>query len=425
MRNQKKNKENINLGIGTKLRKFKWLARLVIESSWKNVKKLISGFRHEKDFYEVENTHVDMKELLKCAICPNMCRFECPVLRVTQKEMYAPATKARLMYHAERGNLDFTDSHTAEVAYMCTNCDGCREWCPMDISTGDLLSQVRADLVDRDIHIPGTKEFNDRVVDNQTAFTPETFSKHYNLNVRIDDPDVFYYTGCVMAEKKPEAVKANMKIFKNARIRFCTFMDERTCCGGPLATLGFNDTVKEFAKKNLELFEKSGAKIIVSDCPACTNTIRNTYKGLGFNHKFKVYTSVEFYRSLIEGGQITPTKPVKLSITYHDPCISSRGKMGTIDIENARYIFSKIPGLDFREVHLNGNETQCCGRGGVQRIHHADVADTIGKQRVAQLKESGAEFIVSACPACEEGFMFNDGNPVLDIGEILARSLED
>ena len=190
------------MGLLAKIRKNKWLAKLLFSNPPKVTKKIIEGFRHEKDFLKVEKTHVNMKELLRCALCPNMCRFECPALRVTQKEMYAPATKARLMYHAERGNLDIADLHTAEVAYMCTNCDGCREWCPMDISTGDLLTQVRADLVDRNIHIPGTKEFNDRVIENQTAFTTKTFSRNEELNVNMENPEVFYYTGCVMSEKK-------------------------------------------------------------------------------------------------------------------------------------------------------------------------------------------------------------------------------
>ncbi|MHA1451954.1 MAG: 4Fe-4S dicluster domain-containing protein, partial [Promethearchaeota archaeon] len=182
------------MGFIDKIKKYKWLAKLIVSTSAETRKKTIQGMRNEKDFYQVENTHVDMKKLLKCTLCPNMCRFECPVLRVTQKEMYAPATKARLMYHGERGNLDLTNLHTAEVAYMCTNCDGCREWCPMDISTGDLLAQVRADLVDRDIHIPGTKEFNDRVIENQTAFVPDTFSRNEELNVNMENPEVFYYT---------------------------------------------------------------------------------------------------------------------------------------------------------------------------------------------------------------------------------------
>jgi heterodisulfide reductase subunit D len=426
MRKRRGNKQK--MGLLTKIKKYKWMGKVFLRTGWKNLKKTIQGFRTEKKYYKVKEghtTHVNMKELAQCSLCPNMCRFECPSLRVTQKEMYAPATKARLMYHAERGDLDWHDLHTAEVAYMCTNCDGCRNWCPMDISTGELLSQVRADLVDQHIHFPGTNEFNMRVVKNQTAFVPETFSRHEDLNVNMEDPEVFYYTGCVMAEKKPESVKANMKILEKAGIKFCTHMDERTCCGGPLNTLGFLDSVKMFAQKNIELFENSGAKIIVADCPACTHTIRNSYKAVGHDHQFEVYTSVEFYRKLIEDGRITPRLPVKKSITYHDPCISSRGKMGTIDIENARFIFSKIPELDFREVYLHGAETQCCGRGGVQRIHHPEIADRIGKERVAELRSTGAEYIVSACPACEEGFMFNDGNPVLDIGEILADSLED
>ena len=413
------------MGLLAKIKKYKWIGKLIFSSSLKNTKKIIHGFRHEKDFYHVEKTHVNMKELLKCALCPNMCRFECPSLRVTQKEMYSPATKARIAFHMEKGNLDMVNLHTAEVAYMCTNCDGCRNWCPMDISTGDLLTQVRADLMEREIYIPGVKEFNDRVLVNQTTFVPETFSRNPEFNVNMENPEVFYYMGCVMAEKKPEAVLANMKILKKAGIRFCTFSDERTCCGGPLNTLGFFDSVKKFAKKNLALFNKSGAKFIITDCPACTNTIRNTYKALGFKHKFHVTTSVEFYRTLLEKEKITPSKQVDVSITYHDPCISSRGKMGTVDIENARYIFSRIPGLDFREVYLGGNETQCCGRGGVSHVHHAEESDAIGRQRIQQLKDTGAQYLVSACPACEEGFLFIGGNPVMDIGEILALSLED
>lgn len=399
--------------------------KVFFSGSFKDIKKTIQGFRHEKDFYYVKETHVDMKELLKCALCPNMCRFECPSLRVTHKEMYAPATKSRISYHMERKNLDMTDLHTAEVAYMCTNCDGCRNWCPMDISTGDLLTQVRADLINREIYIPGVKEFDARVMEKQTAFEQDTFTQIEDLNVNMENPEVFYYTGCVMAEKKPAAVKANIKILQKAGIRFCMYADERTCCGGPLHTLGLLNSAKYFAEKNIALFNKAGAKIIVTDCPACTNSIRNTYKTLGCKHNYKVYTSVEFYRKLLEEGKIKPEKSVPLSITYHDPCISSRGKMGTIDIENARFIFSLIPDLDFREVYLHGDITQCCGRGGVSHVHHPEISDAIGKQRVAQLKETGAEYIVSACPACEEGFMFNDGDPVLDIGEILAKSLAD
>jgi heterodisulfide reductase subunit D len=430
------------MGIGMKLKKNKWMITLVFNTKWNDKKKLISGFKNAKQYYAVDGSHTNMKELLKCTLCPNMCRFECPVLRVTQKEMYAPATKARISFHMERGHTPMTDLHSAEVAYMCTNCNGCQNWCPMDISTGDLLRGVRADLSEKQIYIPKVKEFESRVAKNKTTFTETTFSSHSEFNVNMENPEVFYYIGCVMAEKKPEAAIANINILKKAGISFCTHTDERQCCSGPLSTLGFDNTVKQFASRNLDLFTRSGAKIIVTDCPKCATTIADTYKQLGLKHDFQVFTTTQYYRQLIEHGRLKPIKSVNKSITYHDPCILARNiervehvDTGDLNLEtryqkevvldSARYIISKIPGLVFKEPFLHGQQTQCCGRGGVMHVHHDEISDKIGKQRLSELEKTGAENIVTACPSCEEGFMFNsDKKEIMDISEILALSLE-
>ncbi len=93
-------------------------------------------------------------------------------------------------------------------------------------------------------------------------------------------------------------------------------------------------------------------------------------------------------------------------------------------MDPARFIFSQIPQLTLKEVFLHGQQTQCCGRGGVSHIHHAEISDEIGKQRVEQLKSTGAEYIVSSCPACEEGFIANGGSNCLDIAEIILKSIK-
>nr|MDO8115602.1 (Fe-S)-binding protein [Candidatus Sigynarchaeota archaeon] len=117
------------------------------------------------------------------------------------------------------------------------------------------------------------------------------------------------------------------------------------------------------------------------------------------------------------------TKDVNLSITFHDPCITAREFN---DTTTARYIFGKIPGLTLIEPFLHGVETQCCGMGGVSHVHHPAQSEAIGKQRLDQLVATGASKIVTACPACEEGFIIADKGQkdrVLDISEIIAMSL--
>ncbi|MBD3188096.1 hypothetical protein GF325_14765 [Candidatus Bathyarchaeota archaeon] len=410
-----------------------WLIKTFLKARWKEKWKMLKGFLFgEKKYLEIPDgePHVDMKELVRCALCPNMCKFECPSLRVTKKEMYAPSTKSRISFFMEKGYLDSSNPHTAEVPYLCTNCDGCRHWCPMGISTGDLLKDVRADLVERG-HVSSTlKEFNKRVQKEKTTFNRDTFKKP-GFSVNTPGADTFYYMGCVMAEKKPDAVKANIVILKKAGVLFSTHVRYRVCCGGPLFTAGFRDTAKSLAKENLDLFEKAGISTVVADCPACTDAIRTKYKELGLDHDLEVYNTTEYYANLIKEGRLVPTKPVNMIIAFHDPCIIARG---FDDTESARYIFSKIPGLEVREPFLHGKETQCCGMGGVSHVHHPHESEAIGMQRYMQLKDTGADYLVSACPACEEGFSIAGTNAemeddrrklvILDIGEILVSSLE-
>ncbi len=400
--------------------KSTWLVKAFLAMPFKLKVKFIKGFTGAKRYTTIPGRvpHVDMKELLMCALCPNMCRFECPSLRVTRKEMYAPATKARIAYHIEKGELDASDPHTAEVPYLCTNCNGCKHWCPMDISAGELLKNVRADLVEMGHVSEPLRAFNQNVKDNGTTFTKDTF-KNPDYNVVTENPDIFYYMGCVMAEKKPEAVRATMAILSKAGITFSTHATKRSCCGGPLFTTGFRDTARELGEKNLALFRESGARCIVTDCPACADTIKNTYKTLGLKHDHDVYTTTEYFKKLIDEGKITPSKDVNMSITYHDPCITARVFN---DTTTARYIFGKIPGLTVIEPFLHGVETQCCGMGGVSHVHHPVESEAIGKQRLDQLIATGAKKIVTACPACEEGFIIADGGKNdrdLDISEFL------
>nr|MDO8084858.1 (Fe-S)-binding protein [Candidatus Sigynarchaeum springense] len=408
--------------------KSSWMIKLFFSMKPSVAWKFIKGFTGAKKYYKTSsgNAAVDMKSLLKCAHCPNMCKFECPSLRVTHKEMYAPAVKARLSYLIERGDLDPADPHTAEVPYLCVNCDGCRNWCPMDISTGQLLKAVRADLVDMECISEDLKDFDTRVLENDTIFSKTTFSARPEFDIRAENPDVFYFMGCVMAEKKPEAVLANIAILKKAGVKFSTHASERSCCGGPSNTVGFRATTRHLAEKNLALFAKAGAKTIVTDCPACADTLRNVYKELGIKHDYMVLTTIEFYKILIDQGTLKLEKPVNETITYHDPCISAR-RFG--DVESARHVLGKVPGLVLKEPFLTKEETQCCGMGGVSHVHHPTESEAIGSQRFAQLVKTGAKSIVSSCPACEEGFIIARENAkgkdkVLDIAEVIVNALD-
>jgi|GEM_PF-414532 len=72
---------------------------------------------------------VNMEQLLNCALCPNMCRSECPVLQVTGREAVAPAGKARIAALINEGKLAW-DEVMLEAASNCLGCRGCTIYCP-------------------------------------------------------------------------------------------------------------------------------------------------------------------------------------------------------------------------------------------------------------------------------------------------------
>ena len=91
-------------------------------------------------------------------------------------------------------------------------------------------------------------------------------------------------------------------------------------------------------------------------------------------------------------------KPMKESITYHDPCQISRRGGAT---EDARYLLDGFA-QDFREMTPTGNYNWCCGGGGgVQAIGRAaELRHKVFKIKIDQAEATGAEMLVSSCSNC-------------------------
>ena len=81
---------------------------------------------------------------INCTICPNMCRFDCPVTTVVKKETVAPAGKMRLSVMLEKGMLE-ENKELYSYFYQCTGCRSCEHWCPFEnLIVPELLLDVKA-----------------------------------------------------------------------------------------------------------------------------------------------------------------------------------------------------------------------------------------------------------------------------------------
>ncbi|MHA1932536.1 MAG: (Fe-S)-binding protein, partial [Promethearchaeota archaeon] len=341
----------------------------------------------------------------------------------------------RIGYYLTIGKIDPGDPANKDfidLMYKCSNEENCKIWCPFDFSVVSLLETVRDDLTDKGLMPDYLKQPILNLKKTQTIEDHDIYKTYKEKginNIETDGNDeIYYYIGCEMM-KFPEVVKANIKLLTKAGIKFSTNLERKMCCSGPMFNIRDLETTKEFAEKNKQLIESTGAKLVVSDCPGCILALTNRYESIGVEINTRIIHIVEYIIQLFEEGKLSIDSDIPdeyKKITIHDPCLMARNLNDSTSI---RSVLSKIPGIELIEPTYNKELTHCCGWSGT--LHWADRSLAIkeAQNRVKELKETGANIFISACPLCELGLKYGlteDDKKyikILDLSELLAKIL--
>jgi Fe-S oxidoreductase len=423
------------LGVFETLKKYKWMLPLINKADRETKSTLMKNFRKKKDnFYPKKDLKANIDDLIKCMLCPNMCRFDCGTLQAAQTETMSPAYKARIGYFISTGKIDPSlpeNKDFIDLMYKCTNEENCKVWCPFDFSVVSLLETVRDDLNDQGLMPDYCKK---QIKKLKTTKTIEEYNiyKTYeekeieNIETEGND-DVFYYIGCETM-KFPSVVKANIELLKKANVKFSTNLDKRVCCGAPILNIRDIELAKEFAQANIELIERTGAKVVISDCPGCVLTLTKRYETIGIIEKVKVIHIAEFLKELIEKGKIKPGK-IKdefRKVAIHDPCLLARNLK---DVNSIRAVLHSIPNLEIVEPIYSKEDTHCCGWSGTTHWADKEIAIKEASNRIKELKATGTNIVISSCPLCELGLAYGISEAekknlkIKDLSEILIYSL--
>ena len=424
------------MGVFETLKKYKWMLPL-IENADRDIKRLVlKNFRlKRKNFYPEVEIKADIGNLINCMLCPNMCRFDCGTLQAAQTETMSPAYKARIGYYLSMGMIDPTleeNRKFVDLMYKCSNEESCKVWCPFEFSVVSLLETVRDDLNDKGLMPDYCKEQIEKLkktntIEEYNIF--ETYKEKGIENIETDgNDDVYYYIGCESI-KFPEVVKANIEILKKAGVKFSTNLEKKVCCGGPAFNIRDLDIGKDFANKNKELIKSTGAKIVVSDCPGCIVTLTDRYQKVGIEIGTKIIHIVQYIKQLINDGKLKFEKEIPneyKKVTIHDPCLIARNLSDTTSI---RTILNNIPGLEIIEPMYNKEYVHCCGWSGTAHWADKDLAIKEATIRINELKETGVNIFISACPLCELGLAYGVKEEdkekfiIMDISELIVKVL--
>ncbi len=343
----------------------------------------------------------------RCAHCFDLSWLgeynKCPAYRYGRFESYTGRGRFFLARALVDGVTDY-DADLAQRIYACTECRACAEHCFKYIRTTNVYTAMKEDLAARGLLPPnlaaglsdegGLGEYHNVYQgpqEERLAWLPD--------QSRVDKrAEVVFFVGCTSAYARPNMAIDTYNLLDKAGVDFTVLSDE-WCCGHPYLAAGLPDKAKASLQHTLDLIEKTGAKQIVFNCPGCERAFRDDWPALtGAALPYKSWHIVELLADRLNKGEITMKRyRPKTIVTYHDPCVLGRW-MGIY--EEPRNLIKAIPGIVLAEMPRNRRDAYCCGAGGMIRYDFEEMANLAGADRIAEAEGTGAEVIVSACPAC-------------------------
>ncbi len=359
---------------------------------------------------------ISAENLLNCALCPNLCRCDCPVLQVLNREAVSPAGKSRLSALIRQDHLAW-DREVLEAVSNCLACRGCSVLCPFpELSLCDELSATRLTAREAGIFLPSIDPHLNNLKKYGNPYGQESASSHMDYT-GVKGADVLLYGGCTSRANHPASLEAAFYLLDKAEISFQ--MIDEDCCGYPAEVWGDRDLACQLAAENSRKIAQSGAKIMVTNCPECWYTFTEYYPLWNSELDIEIVSGPSFFLKLIREGRLNPQPVQEEVVGYHDPCIWARVAK---EVDQSRDILKSIPGLKYAEPFAAGEKTRCCGGGSMFQLSFPETAEAVARRRLKEFPEE--QTLVTACPFCREGLLQGE-RKVLELVELLAEACKD
>ena len=215
----------------------------------------------------------------------------------------------------------------------------------------------------------------------------------------------FFY-GCLIDKIYPEIGTAVMKSLRYFGIDVFV-PDEQGCCGIPALSAGDLSTFQALVRYHLDRFSSEPFDYLITACPTCAATIKKIWpvmaQGLDAGQQAlmadlvkKTEDITDFLVNRIGLRLEAPpeSNDLKPAITYHDPCHLKKS-MGVA--APPRVLLKALPDYHFKEM---AEADACCGCGGSFTLEHYELSRAVGRRKLENIRQSGAEVVATACPAC-------------------------
>ncbi|MCW5982109.1 MAG: (Fe-S)-binding protein [Bryobacteraceae bacterium] len=374
-------------------------------------------------------TRLTSLQAYSCVEC-GRCTEHCPASN-TGKELNPKqiilGVRNYLNEFGARGEEPLLGKHLSQkAAFQCTTCGACEYQCPVGIEHLPVLIGLRRGAVNTgkwEDDYGGKLFLNLERFGNPMGFSTserDKFVQQHGLPVYDGSQEYCLWLGCMGAydPQGREVTLALVKVLNHLKVSYGVLKREK-CTGDAARRLGNDLAFEELATFNLEQFEKSGVRKLLSACPHCVRTIAEDWKQFGESPAIEHHS--EFLAARLAG---LPESGIGASqVVYHDPCYLGRYRNV---YDQPRQVIARWAGVV--DPPRARDRAFCCGAGGGLFFLGEEEGKRVNVERAEELASTGAETIGVACPFCRS--MFKDGlgsaagaPKLLDIAQIAATNL--
>ncbi|AUT00857.1 glycolate oxidase [Nostoc sp. CENA543] len=414
----------------------------VSEDSTNNVASL-------KNLKGFDSNHPPDPKLIDSCVHCGFCLSTCPSYRVIGKEMDSPRGRIYLMDAINEGEIAL---NTATVQHFdsCLGCLACVSTCPSGVQYDKLISATRHQV---ERNYPRT--FSDKFIrqlifalfpnpdilrilliplfvyqklglpklvratgllnkisprlaamesilpeitiksfqDNLPTIIPAQGKKRYRVGVIL---------GCVQRLFFSPVNEATVRVL-TANGCEVVIPKSQGCCAALPEHQGQTAQAKALARQMIDSFANTGVDYIIINAAGCGHTLKEyghiladdpEYREKAQDFAAKVKDAQEFLGNVGLTAKLLPVTDKPVNLVYQDACHLLHGQKISVQ---PRQLLRQIPGVNLKEPL---DAALCCGSAGVYNMLQPEVAEELGKQKVQNLLNTGAELIASANPGC-------------------------
>ncbi len=204
--------------------------------------------------------------------------------------------------------------------------------------------------------------------------------------------------GCVQRGLFGRVNRATVRVLEANGFQVVRVSGQR-CCGALHAHAGALEGARALASANVTAFERADVEHVAVNAAGCGCTMKEYGHLLSRTPDLaergaSLALRVRDVSELLTGVGPRLGAPLDLRVAYDAPCHLLHGQRLE---EEPRAVLKAIPQLDL--VPLRDAE-ECCGGAGIYGITHAELASSIGGDKVAAILDSGAQAVATPNPGC-------------------------